>query len=239
MNPKILAVAVLLATIAFVLSPLFVSDFDGFSTTRFPVPQDNPPVQPAGYAFSIWGVIYLWLIISAVYGLWRAGENAGWTAMRKPLLISLGLGIFWLAAAVASPVLATAMIVVMAATAILAMLRAGEGEPWLRARPVALYAGWLTAATGVGIGVNLGGYGVLSGQMAAILCLVGVLVVALFVQSLRPHEWGYPAAVIWALIGVIVANLPGQNWLVIALAIPGILVLGLRAFRFRAKGAKP
>ena len=42
-------------------------------------------------------------------------------------------------------------------------------QPWLQARPVALYAGWLTAATGVAIGVALGGYGVLPAQWAAIL----------------------------------------------------------------------
>jgi len=231
MNRRILAVAVLVATVAFVLSPLFVSNFNGFSTTQFPVPQDNPPVQPSGFAFSIWGVIYLWLIIGAVYGLWRAREDAGWTAMRKPLVISLGIGTFWLAAANASPVLATVMIAVMAATAIMAFLRAGEGDPWMQVRPVALYAGWLTAATGVGIGVILGGYAVVSNQVAAILCLIGVLTIGLVVQSARPREWGYPAAIIWALFGVIVANASGPNWSILALALVGIAALSLRAIQ--------
>ncbi|WP_417586316.1 hypothetical protein [Pararhodobacter oceanensis] len=224
-----LAILVLVATIAFVVSPLFSSGFNGFSADQFPIPQTDPPVQPAGYAFAIWGVIYLWLVISAAYGVWRAPDDAGWQAMRIPLLISLTIGAFWIAAANSATVLATVMIVVMAATAIAALLRAGPQDVWLQARPVALYAGWLTAATGVGIGVTLAGYGVLSAQAAALLCLGAVLLVALIVQAARPREWGYPAAIIWALVGVIVSNLPAMNLPVLALSAFGIALLAWRA----------
>ncbi len=229
MRIEILATVVLIATLAFVLSPLLTSGFNGFAPDQFPVPQDNPPVQPAGYAFAIWGVIYLWLIISAIFGVWRASDDPSWHAMRLPLAISLILGAFWIKAANDAPILATVMIVVMAGTAIAAMLRAGHTQPWLQARPVALYAGWLTAATGVAVGVILGGYAILSAQAAAIICLGGVLVVALIVQSARPREWAYPAAIMWALVGVIVANLPTPNVPVIALAALGIAALTLRA----------
>lgn len=229
------AALVLIAALAFALSPLFTTGFNGFEPAQFPVQQLNPPVQPAGYAFSIWGVIYLWLIAGAVYGLWRAANDADWRAMRPPLALSLIIGSFWLAAANASPIMATVMIIAMAASAIVAMMRAGQSKPWVQVRPVALYAGWLTAATGVAIGVILGGYGVLSAQSAAILCLVGVLIVSLFVQSARPREWGYAAAVIWALIGIIVANLATQNWPVIALAVFGSAAMTWRAVRAAMK----
>lgn len=236
MRPRLLAIVVLIATLTFMLSPLLTSGFNGFTADQFPVLQDNPPVQPEGYAFAIWGLIYLWLLIGAVYGVVRAAEDRGWRAMRPPLAISLVLGSFWIKAANEAPILATGMIVVMAAAAIAAMLRAGEDRPWLQARPVALYAGWLTAATGVAIGVLLGGYGIMSAQAAAIICLCGVLVVALVVQSARPREWAYPAAVIWALIGVIVANLPSQTLAVIALAGLGIVALALRTAQSLRKG---
>jgi hypothetical protein len=45
------AVLTLLAAIAFLLSPLLSSGFNGFSPGQFPIPQIDPPVQPAGYAF--------------------------------------------------------------------------------------------------------------------------------------------------------------------------------------------
>ncbi|WP_322866979.1 hypothetical protein U5922_012810 [Aquicoccus sp. G2-2] len=237
MRTGILAIVVLIATLAFVLSPLLTSGFNGFAPDQFPVPQNNPPVQPESYAFAIWGVIYLWLIISAVYGVWRASDDPNWHAMRLPLAVSLVVGAFWIKAANDAPTLATVMIVLMAAAAIAAMLRAGNTQLWLQVRPIALYAGWLTAATGVAIGVILGGYSILSAQAAAILCLGGVLVVALIVQSARPREWAYPAAIIWALVGVIVANLPSSNVPVIALAALGIVALTLRAGKSLMKGA--
>jgi hypothetical protein len=235
MSSRVLAVLVLVATLALVCSPLATIGFNGFRPEQFPVPQTDPPVQPAGYAFSIWGVIYLWLIFSAIYGIWRAVDDPDWNAMRLPLAGSLIIGTFWLMAASTAPVVATVMIVVMVGLAITATLLAGQCLPWLQAQPVALYAGWLTAASGVSISVVLGGYGILSAQTAAISCLVGVLAIALSLQSARPRLWGYPAAVIWGLIGVIVANLSGPNWPVITLASLGIVAFGVRGAHSKLK----
>src|SRR5690554_8215571 len=97
MRPKTLAIVVLVATLTFAFSPQMTSGFNGFTGDQFPVPQDNPPVQPAGYAFSIWDVIYLWLIIGAVYGLWRAADDPNWQVMRPALAISQNIGTFWIA----------------------------------------------------------------------------------------------------------------------------------------------
>lgn len=232
---RTLAYAVLLAAVAFALSPLASTGFNGFTADQFPIPQNDPPVQPAGYAFSIWGVIYLWLIVGAGYGARRAASSSDWQSMRPWLLASLGVGMFWIAAANASPLLATVMILFMAWTAIIAMIHAGDAKPALQVRPVALYAGWLTAASGVGVGVLLGGYGILAAQTASIACLIAVLAVALFTQSKRPREWGYPAAVIWALVGVIAANANPVNLPVVALALIGIAALTLRAWFFLKK----
>lgn len=208
----------------FALSPLASDGFNGFTPTQFPVVQDFWPVQPAGYAFSIWGVIYLWLTLGAGFGLWKRARDPEWQAMRKPLILSLGIGIFWIAAANAVPVMATVMIWAMAVFAIAAWMRAGPNDAMWQLRPVGLYAGWLTAATGVATGVVMGGYGLLSAQAAAILSLVGVLAVALWVQG-RRDDWAYPVAVVWALLGVIVANIPSANWPVIGLATLGIAAL--------------
>lgn len=223
-----LAIAVLLLSVLFAVSPWFSSNFAGYSPDQFPSVETFWPVQPAGWAFGIWGLIYLWLIVGAAWGLWKAPQERDWQRMRRPLAISLLLGCFWIAAANASPVWATVMIFVMAVTAILSMLRAGNQDPWWQLRPVALYAGWLTAATGVGTGVVLGGYEILSHQIAALVMLVVVLVAALSVQALRPDAWAYPAAIIWALSGVIAANWPSQNSSVIGVATLGILLLGWR-----------
>ncbi|MCK0141092.1 hypothetical protein [Aliiroseovarius sp. F20344] len=224
-NTPFLAIAVLVATVAFALSPFLTRDFAGYRPEQFPVVLEFWPVQPAGWAFSIWGVIYIWLIAGAVWGGLNASHDPHWRKMRTPLLISLGLGTFWITAANAAPVLATVMIFAMAVFAIVAMLRAGYEDRVWQVRPVALYAGWLTAATGVGTGVVLSGYGVLSAQAAALTMLAVVLLAALAVQSCRPSEWAYPTAIIWALSGVIAANVPTGNWPVIALSAAGIAAL--------------
>lgn len=227
----ILAMFVLVTTIAFAMSPWVSEGFAGFSPAQFPIQQNFWPVQPVGWAFSIWGVIYAWLIFGAVWGLINAPHDPNWRSMRQPLLGSLGVGSFWVMAANASPVLATFMIVAMAALATAAMLRAGFSNPAWQVRPVALYAGWLTAATGVGTGVVLSGYGILQPQASALVMLSCVLITALYVQSRRRQEWAYPLAVIWALCGIIAANIPTQNLPVIVLATLGILSLTYRTLK--------
>ncbi|KGJ15049.1 hypothetical protein, partial [Paracoccus sanguinis] len=206
-----MALLVLILAVLFALSPLASDGFNGFTPAQFPVVNEDWPIQPAGWAFSIWGVIYLWLIAGCVVGVWRARHAPDWAAMRPALALSLGVGVFWIAAANRSPPLATAMIVVMAGAAVAALWRTGRTDAvWQRA-PVGFYAGWLTAATGVAIGVLLGGYGVLSPQAAALVMLPLILIAALIVQRRRPDALTYPLAVGWALVGIAADNLRGGS----------------------------
>lgn len=214
---KALALLTLLAAVAFAISPLISTGFNGFEASQFPVPQTDPPVQPAGYAFSIWGVIYVWLITGATFGLLNRRLSPGWQAMRPALFISLATGAFWLVLAQASVLWATVLIFFMLATAILALLRAGPDDRyWLR-EPVGLYAGWLTAAASVSVGLLLAGYGLTGATTAALIALVLALAIAVTVQLQRPDTLAYPLGVVWALIGVMVSNL----------ALPNLPVLGL------------
>lgn len=224
-----LALIVLLATLAFAVSPILSQNFAGYPPDLFPVPQDDPPVQPAGWAFSIWGLIYLWLIASAGFGLLRRADDPDWFASRLPLTASLVIGMFWLEVAGRGPVWATVMILAMLLFAVLAMLRAGRSDTvWLEL-PLGLYAGWLTAASGVSAGIVLSGYGLISAQSAAILGLAAVLAVAVAVQWRRPTAITYPAGVSWALIGVIANNLSPVNVTILLIAALGIALLAGRA----------
>ncbi|MEL6809244.1 MAG: hypothetical protein AAFO97_15830 [Pseudomonadota bacterium] len=199
-------VIVLLMAMAFAASPLWVPGFGGFDADQFPVPQVDPPVQPEGYAFAIWGVIYLWLIAGAGFGVWKRWHAPHWAEMRLPLALSLAVGAVWLPVAVRSPVWATVLIWVMLATALWALWRAPRQDAWAAAWPVGLYAGWLSAASCVAIGLLLGGYGVM-GQAPAAWVMVGVaIVLAWAVQWALGHAPTYGIAAIWALIAVAVQN---------------------------------
>jgi hypothetical protein len=227
---RVWAALVLVAAILFAASPWFTQGFNGFEPDQFPVPQDNPPVQPAGYAFAIWGLIYLWLLIGAGFGLLKRSDDPDWAAMRPPLVISLAIGATWLPVANLSPAAATVLILAMLASALLSLFRVGDTDRWLQQTPVAIYAGWLTAASSVSVGLMLGGYGILSGTWAAIVALSIGLVVALVAQYRLHRAPEYGITVIWALIGVIVANTGPVNIAVAGLCVIGIgAILSLRA----------
>ncbi len=216
----------LVVTITFVASPAFTSPFSGFQADQLPIPQINPPVQPAGYAFSIWGLIYGWLVVSAVYGVLRRRTDVSWDAVRTWLAASLALGTPWLAVANRSAIWATVLIFAMAATAIVALLRSPDTDSgWLRS-PVSVYAGWLTAASFVSLGSTAAGYGLLTGSLGwAFLGIACALLVAVLVQRAKPRAPLFGATVIWALVGIMVAN--GKEPLgVTLLAGAGLLVLG-------------
>ena len=211
-------------TLTFVGSPLLTRPFSGFRTDQLPIPQIEPPVQPEGYAFAIWGLIYSWLVVSAVFGLWKRADDPRWDRARWPLIVSLGVGTPWLAVANTSARWATVLIFGMAAGAILALLRAPQEDGWWFRVPVGIYAGWLTAASFVSLGSTAAGYGILTGQVGwAYLGILGALIIASIVM-LRSAAPSYGLTVVWALVGICVAN--GMTVAsVTALAAVGIVII--------------
>ncbi len=210
------AILMLVATIGFVSAPFWSPGFGGFEPDQFPIPQDDPPVQPAGYAFAIWGVIYLWLLVSAGFGLIRRAEDAGWDAVRLPLTLSLVVGTPWIAVATVSPVWAGVLIWAMLICALWAIRRAPDTDPWLLSAPVELYAGWLTAASLVSLGLLGAGYGIGPDASGWAWTIVFVAVVAgTAIQHALARTAFYGAGVAWALAAVAVRN--GEEHLTLAL----------------------
>ena len=226
-----LSILTLIATAAFVVSPAFTSPFSGFSENQLPIPQIDPPVQPAGYAFAIWGLIYAWLSVSALFGAIMRGNDVDWDRARLPLFISLAVGAPWLWVANQSAIWATILIFVMMIFAVAALIRAPHSDRWWFQAPVGLYAGWLTAASFVSLGSTSAGYGIAMDQMGwAYTCIGLALLVALIVQNRRKAAPEYGIAVIWALVGIVVANMD-VHVLVAAAAAAGIVILGLTITR--------
>lgn len=227
------AILIATAALAFAAAPFFVP-FDGFDPERYPIPQNNPPVQPAGYAFSIWGLIYLWLLAHGAYGLFQRAEDPVWDATRWPLFISLGVGASWLSVAEQSPVMATILIWVMLISALVALFRAGMQDRWLLQAPIAIYAGWLSAASFVSIGLLGAGYGVILGQTGwAWLALGAALVFAAAVQTRVSHAPEYAFPIVWALVAVALSNW-GRDATLVIFALggaAGLLILALKRHR--------
>ena len=218
------AIVTFLLTLTFALSPLLTPDFGGFEPDQFPVPQQDPPVQPAGYAFSIWGLIYLWLIAGMGFGAWKRRDARDWHAMRLPLMLSLAVGSIWLPVAVTSPIWASVLIWAMLVTALIALFRAPRGDTWWALVPLGLYAGWLSAASCVALGLVSAGYGLIAEKTAALAFIFAALVLASAVQNQLARAPSYGLAVIWALIAIVVRAYDSAPT-VAALAAGGALAL--------------
>jgi len=200
------AILILIATAAFIAAPAVTTPFMGYDPAMFPVVIARPSIQPAGYAFAIWGLIYAWLLVHAGFGVLRRSD-AVWDAVRLPHLGALVLGTAWLAIASFYPLTATAAIAVMAGFTLWSFLGAIPAhDRWLLAAPLGLFAGWLTAASMVSLGVILAGYGWLSDTGAALAMLAVILAVAVVVQLRQASMPSYSVSVVWAAIGVAAVN---------------------------------
>ncbi|MEM1073250.1 MAG: hypothetical protein AAF665_03415 [Pseudomonadota bacterium] len=221
---KAIALLTVVLCLTFAGSTLVVPEFGGFDADQFPIPQENPAIQPAGYAFAIWGVIYLWLIVGMGFGLIRRADDPDWHAMRKPLCLSLAVGTIWLPVAIESPVWAAILIWVMLVPALFALFRAPPSDSLWALAPIGLYAGWLSAASCVALGLIATGYGYLEEQTAAFAFIFLALILASAVQSQLRRAPSYGLAAIWALVAIVVQNI-GTEPTLAALAGGGALAL--------------
>jgi len=231
------AILVLAAAVAFILFTYLAPEFSGFRTDQMPYAEAEPAIQPAGFAFSIWGPIYLWLLLAAGFGLLRRAEASDWDAHRWPLIGALVLGAGWTAVAVQSPFWATVMIWAMLAFAIWALVRAPHRDFWWARAPIGLFAGWLTAASFVSLGLILAGYGLLgSARVAAwvMLPLAAAFAVAVYLRLAPGGAYVFAAA--WGFFGIAVANI-GRHADVAVLGVIGLSVLAGLWWRQRYRTA--
>ncbi len=150
--------------------------------------------------------------------------------MRTPLCVSLAIGSIWLPVAVVSPVWAAVLIWAMLIPALVALFRAPQDDRGWALAPVGLYAGWLSAASCVALGLIAAGYGYLEAEMAAFVFIFAALVLASGVQNQLRRGPTYGIAVIWALIAIVVQN-ANTNPTVAALAAGGALALILPVWK--------
>lgn len=210
---------------------------------------------PAGYAFSIWGLIFLGLLVNAGYQLWLAfgrlpsevPHRARFFARLGPWLILTNVAnalwtVLWLTENTAlSVVTLTAMFAFLTA----AMWRL-EMETWdapleviaLVWWPIVIYAGWVTVAVLANLSAFLAKHGWVPGDAAwwAIAMIALATAYNLFVlarRNLREHA----AVAIWAFVAIAVeqwGRAPSVQWTAVGAAAVLALAAGAHAFANRA-----
>jgi translocator protein len=169
---------------------------------------------PAGYVFSIWGLIYLGLIAYAIFQALPAQRE-------NPRLRSIG-GLFALAsiANIAWIFLwhyevfpaTLAVMLVLLGSLVAIYLRLGTGltqvsraETWMVRIPFSVYLGWITVATVANatqllyfLGWNGGGIG----PEAWTVIMLAVAVVIAWLVALTRRDVAYLLVLVWAFIGI-------------------------------------
>jgi hypothetical protein len=191
---------------------------------------------PAGYVFSIWGVIYLGLIAFAIFqALPAQRENprlrsTGWWITLGGLANSAWIFLWHYEQ---FPLTLIAMLVLLG-TLIVTYLRLDIGrsavsaaETWAARLPFSIYLGWITVATVANVTSLLDflkwdGFGIAPETWMSIV-LAAVLVIAVLMNITR-HDVAYAAVILWALAGIAV-----KHAAVTAVAIPTWITFGLVA----------
>ncbi len=219
----------------------------GQSPAEFSADSDAT-LRVAGYAFAIWGVIYLWLLVYAVrQALPQTGESLlihrlGWPSVAA----LLGIG-WWVVAAAFDWEMATIVLIFGSLAALLIPLLAdadairalprGDRDRWMTVWPLSLLAGWLTVAAPLNLITVATGDNALPDMLSptvwAILAIVVVTGVALGVtQRLRTLAYGLPIA--WGLLGAFVAEQARNPVLsYVALAAAVAVLVGAIVLTFR------
>lgn len=181
---------------------------------------------PAGYTFSIWGIIYLALLLFVLYqlGLFqkKPPENDALNRKLAVLFILTSLAnASWIFAfhygALALSVVMTGFMLVCLIAARLAL----SAQP-LSARetaflqvPFSLYFGWLTVAfianvTALLVGIGWNGFGLSEPFWAVAIIAVGAVIGVL--TTIRFRDPAYALVLVWAYTGILVNHLSSAGF---------------------------
>jgi len=192
-----------------------------------------------GWAFAIWGLIYVGLIAYAARQvLPQTGESDLIQAFGWPSAAAFaGIGL-WIVAAALDWEIATIVLIFGSLLVLLAPLLAkgrsirtlpiGDRDRWLTVWPLSLLAGWLTIAAPVNLITVVTGNGglptILTPTAWAIVAVVLVGVVAVAV-TYRIRTLAYALPIVWGLVGVFVAEQSRNGTLAFTAAIIAVAVL--------------
>jgi translocator protein len=207
---------------------------------------------PAGYVFSIWGLIYLALIAYAVYRLLPGQRHHERLDRIDGLfVISCLANISWLFlwhyqqfwwTLVAMAVLLSSLVLIYRRLDI-GRGKVGRGERWLVHAPFSLYLGWVSVATIANVSTVLvyagwGGWGI-SPVLWAVIMLTIVVILSAWV-SFKRADVIYSLVLIWAFIGIAVkqaATAPVSNSAWVAAVLTAALIAAGWGYRRRLAGS--
>ncbi|MDQ1279723.1 MAG: Tryptophan-rich sensory protein [Thermoproteota archaeon] len=210
------------------------------------ISDSNPTlITPAGYVFSIWGLIYILLGVFVIFqALPSQKENEYTKKIGWLFVLSSIINITWLFLWQYRLLsLSVVLMFMLLATLIMIYLRLGIGKSpvTLRERlathvPFSVYLGWITIASIANVSaalvsVNWNGFGIGPSIWASLIIIVALLIALLVVATRKDIAYGL--VIVWALIGIAVKQSGNQNIvtlteisaIIVLLALPASLLL--------------
>jgi hypothetical protein len=196
---------------------------------------------PAGYVFSIWGLIYIGLIAYAVFqALPSQRENPRLRRTGYPVIVSGLANMTWLFLWHYEQFPLT--LVVMAgllAVLIVIYLELGIGrekvsaaETWAVRLPFSIYLGWITVATIANVTDilyywNWNGFGISARNWTLVLFAAVIVIAGL--MSLTRRDVAYNLVIVWALVGIAVKQAAAKS-IVLSSLVSAVLVVAVLAY---------
>ena len=213
-------------------------------------------ITPAGYAFAIWGLIYLGLIAYGIYQALpaqrhqKAFKQVSWAIIAACVLQMIWIYVFlsyyfWWAAAIILGIVGC----LIAAYLPTRNLKPTRKTRWFLQAPISIYFGWITIASVLNVAGALYVIGVpaeaisefessvITSPMSGIMATVAMMCVSAGIAAIitfRYSDVSYPAVAIWALIGITIRHIG-----LVPIAFVGIsLSVGLALIIMRVKLAR-
>lgn len=249
MRYLVLALALAMPLVGWLSNSGWLGPTNGEISNRYPT-----LIVAAGYAFAIWGPIFL---LDGVFGIAQAGvREPGTRLLRIRVLTAAGFALtslwmvvftlqwFWLALAI----IWGSLWCLLGAAWLASQTRHHRRGPWWQWLPLSLHAGWVSLAVFLNVAQVVVAFRLLSVEQMlpwtlVLFALAGLLLLAVVVK-LRGNPW-YALAAVWGLLGVHArqqaSDLPGADMaanvaLVLAVLVAlTALVAGAMGWRERRK----
>lgn len=170
---------------------------------------------PANYVFSIWGVIYTFLIGFAVYqALPAQRDNPALRRIGYWFVLSSAANSAWLflfhyeqfALSVLAMVVVLVSLIVIYTRLDIGRAQVGRAMKWLVHIPFSIYLAWITVATVANISyvlydANWDGFGIDGAVWAVIMLVVATGIVLSVIVTRR--DVAYTAVIVWAFAGIV------------------------------------
>ncbi|MDY7078003.1 MAG: TspO/MBR family protein [Chloroflexota bacterium] len=199
---------------------------------------------PAGYVFSIWGLIYLVLGAFAVYqALPAQRENPRLQRIGYLFALSCLANVAWLLLWHYEQFALTVITMLMLLLSLIAIylrlkigrVRVSAIEEWLVRVPFRIYLAWITVATIANVTsyldyVNWSGWGIRPEVWAVIMLIAGAVIAS--AVGFTRGDAAYMLVIVWAFVGIAVKHAATPLVATAAWVTTGVVVLMLVASAF-------